>query len=368
LKFTIFGLTISSSWGNGHATPYRAILKALHRAGHQLDFYEKDVPYYARHRDFSRVDYCDLHLYSDWEQIRSSALQQAGDSDAVICASFCPEGARIVDEVLQLRRPGKVFYDLDTPVTLGRLESEQVEYLRREQIPEFDLYLSFTGGGTLDELTSRWGARLALPLYGCVDPEVHAQVEPKSELACDLSYMGTYAADRQQKLDALFLNPARSMPQRRFLLAGSMYPWQWQWPENVFRLEHVPPADHAAVYSSSRLTLNITRPEMARWGYCPSGRFFEAAACGTPIVTDWFEGLDHFFSVENDRELLLANTAHDVIEAINLPEAELKEIAARAHQRTLREHTGEQRARELIAAVEQASSSTRKQQARSEVA
>jgi spore maturation protein CgeB len=180
--------------------------------------------------------------------------------------------------------------------------------------------------------------------------------------------MGTYAADRQQKLDSLFLEPSRSLPQRRFLLAGSMYPWQWQWPENVSRLEHVAPDDHAALYSSSRLTLNITRPEMARWGYCPSGRFFEAAACGTPIVTDWFAGLDHFFSVDGNRELLLVNNPEEVIEAINLSDSELREIAERARQRTLREHTGEQRARELVAAIEQASSSARKQQARSEVA
>jgi spore maturation protein CgeB len=285
-----------------------------------------------------------------------------------MCASFCPDGARIADEVLQLRRPIKVFYDLDTPVTLGRLESGEVEYLRREQIPEFDLYLSFTGGGTLDELTSRWGARLALPLYGCVDPEVHAQVAARPEFACDLSYMGTYAAERQHKLESLFLEPARNLPQNRFLLAGSMYPWQWQWPENVAKLEHVTPSDHAALYSSSRLTLNITRPEMARWGYCPSGRFFEAAACGTPIVTDWFEGLDRFFSVGDDRELLLASSPQEVIDAINLLAGELQQIADRARERTLREHTGEQRARELISAIEQASSSTHKQQARSEVA
>jgi spore maturation protein CgeB len=147
-----------------------------------------------------------------------------------------------------------------------------------------------------------------------------------------------------------------------------MYPWQWQWPGNVAKLEHVTPSDHAALYSSSRLTLNITRPEMARWGYCPSGRFFEATACGTPIVTDWFEGLNRFFSVSDDRELLVASNPQEVIDAINLPAGELRQIAARARERTLCEHTGEQRARELISAVEQASSSTDKQQARSEVA
>jgi len=366
VKITIFGLTISSSWGNGHATPYRAILKALHRQGHDVTFFEKDVPYYAKHRDFSECDYCDLILYSDWEKIRGGALAYSSNSDAVICASFCPDGARIVDEVLDLARPVKAFYDLDTPVTLSSLERGDTVYLRARQIREFDLYLSFTGGGTLDELTSRWGARLALPLYGCVDAESHTRVDVPAEFCCDLSYMGTYAADRQQELETIFLEPARLLPSKQFVLAGAMYPWDWQWPANVRRFEHVSPGDHSALYSSSRLTLNITRNEMARWGYCPSGRFFEAAACGTPIVTDWFEGLDHFFDCE--RELLIARTANDAVSAINLPDSELAAIAARARERTLGEHTGAQRAREVISALQRARSYTPLQRARTEVA
>ncbi|MFL6436957.1 MAG: glycosyltransferase [Terriglobales bacterium] len=366
MKITIFGLTISSSWGNGHATPYRAILKALKRLGHQVHFYERDLPYYARHRDFDRLDAGELHLYSDWDGIRPAALAQAAQSDAVICASFCPEGARIVDEILQLSNPLKVFYDLDTPVTIAALERGDVEYLRREQIPNFDLYLSFTGGRTLEELTNNWGARLAVPLYGCVDPEVHSRVDVPPQFTCDLSYMGTYAADRQHKLDALFLQPARGLTSKTFVLAGSLYPWDWQWPPNVKRFEHVSPSDHSALYSSSRLTLNITRNDMARWGYCPSGRFFEAAACGTPIVTDWFEGLDHFFHPQS--ELLVASSAEDVVSALKLPDSELAKIAARARERTLDEHTGEQRADELVSAIEQASDRSRSPQARSEVA
>lgn len=366
MKITIFGLTISSSWGNGHATPYRAILKALHRRGHQIHFYERDVPYYAAHRDLERPEFCNLNFYSDWQSVRRDALRQANDSDVVLCASFCPNGARIADEALDLGRPLKVFYDLDTPVTLNKIERGESEYLRPDQIPEFDLYLSFTGGGTIEELTSRWGARFALPLYGCVDTELHTRVTPHPEFACDLSYMGTYAADRQQKLDDLFLEPARRLSERSFVLAGSLYPWDWAWPQNVRRFEHVAPADHSALYSSSRLTLNITRKEMARWGYCPSGRFFEAAACGTPILTDWFDGLDTFFGVGDDPELLVAGSSEDAIAAITLPNSELQKIAARARERTLSQHTGEQRAEQFIAAIERASNC--QSQARSEVA
>ena len=366
MKFTIFGLTISSSWGNGHATPYRAILKALHRQGHQVHFYEKDVPYYAQHRDLADCDFCSLHLYPDWDSVRRVAIEQAGDSDVVICASFCPEGARIVDEVLDLPRPLKVFYDLDTPVTLAAMERDGVGYLRADQIPRLDLYLSFTGGKTLAELRSRWGAEFAAPLYGCVDPEIHARTTQRPEFICDLSYMGTYATDRQAKFDSLFLGPARKLTSKTFVLAGSLYPWDWQWPENVKKIEHIWPREHSAFYSSSRLTLNITREEMARWGYCPSGRFFEATACGTPIVTDWFEGLDHFFDC--DRELLVVHSSKDVTSAIARPDSELQEIAARARERTLSEHTGEQRARELIRVIEQSLHRPREQRARSEVA
>jgi spore maturation protein CgeB len=366
LKITIFGLTISSSWGNGHATPYRAILKALHRQGHDLTFYEKDVPYYAKHRDFIDCDYCKLILYPDWESVRNAALACSANSDAVICASFSPDGTRIVDEVLDLARPMKVFYDLDTPITLASLEKGETAYLRAGQIPEFDLYLSFTGGGTIDELVSRWGARMAMPLYGCVDVETHSRVYVPAQFCCDFSYMGTYAGDRQQKLETLFLEPARQLASKSFVLAGSLYPWNWQWPANVQHFEHVSPGDHPALYSSSRLTLNITRNDMARWGFCPSGRFFEAAACGTPMVTDWFEGLEHFFDCE--RELMIAHTAEDVIAAIDLPDSELATMSARARERTLCEHTGERRAYELISALERASSQTSVQRARSEVA
>jgi spore maturation protein CgeB len=190
-------------------------------------------------------------------------------------------------------------------------------------------------------------------------------VAPRPEFACDLSYMGTYAADRQQKLDELFLDPARRLSNRSFVLAGSLYPWNWQWPMNVRRIEHVAPAEHSALYSSSRLTLNITRSEMARWGYCPSGRFFEAAACGTPILTDWFEGLDAFFDLGADPELLVAHSSEEAVAAINLPDSELEEIAVRARERTLSEHSGERRTEQFLAALEQASSYC---QARSEVA
>lgn len=351
MKITIFGLTISSSWGNGHATPYRAFLKALHRLGHAVSFYEKDTDYYAQRRDFSECGYCKLVLYPTWNDISSTAIAEAAESDVVIVASYCPEGARIADEVLNLPLPLKVFYDLDTPITLAQLEKGSVEYLRAEQIPAWDLYLSFTGGSILDELENRWKARMARPLYGCVDPEVHSRVPAREEYRSVLSYMGTYAPDRQEKLDRFFLEPARRMPDSRFVLAGSLYPWQWSWPGNVHIYEHVAPSEHPALYSSSRLTLNITRNGMARYGYCPSGRFFEAAACGTPVITDWWEGLHTFFA---DDELFVAHNSDHVQQALGSTDEELARMAQRAQQRTLDQHTGECRAREMLRAFDEA--------------
>jgi spore maturation protein CgeB len=354
VKITVFGLTISSSWGNGHATPYRAIFRALHRMGHEVHFFEKDVPYYRSRRDFESCDYCRLTLYADWAEARTVALETADESDVVMTASYLPEGRQVSDEVLELSRPLRVFYDLDTPITLARLKKGDLEYLRHDQIAAFDLVLSFVGGRTLNQLTHEYGARLARPLYGCVDPDVYVRVEPAPEFACDLSYMGTFAPDRQCKLDQLFLEPVRRNLQKQFVLAGSLYPWEWQWPENLRRIEHVSPQAHPRFYSSSQLTLNITREEMARNGWCPSGRFFEAAACGTPLITDAWEGLEHFFDLRHD--VRVVSTSEDVENALLLSHEDLRSMARNARRRTLDEHTGTVRARELLQYFEEAMS------------
>lgn len=355
MRITFFGLTISSSWGNGHATPYRALIRGLHQLGHEVTFYERDVPYYARHRDFARCDYCDLVLYPGFGAVRPWALIAAAASDIVVNASYCSEGAEIAEIMLGVDGPLHVYYDLDTPVTLNKWRrGEAVEYIRPEQIGRFELALSFTGGRILRELETKYGARMARPLYGCVDPDTYQWVAPRATFACDLSYMGTYAADRQQKVEALLLDPARGMSEKSFLLAGSMYPAEIETPPNVRRMEHVSVEEHAALYSSSQWTLNVTRAEMAAWGYCPSGRFFEAAACGTPIVTDEWEGLDDFFDVSS--ELRVVRSAEDVMKALAMDAREREETARRARERTLDEHTGMVRAQQFIQACEEAAS------------
>ncbi len=220
MKITVFGLTISSSWGNGHATPYRALVRALARLGHKVHFFEKDVPYYSARRDFESCDYCEFTLYPEWTTVREQALTVAADSDVVITASFLPEGKRINHEVRDLARPLHVFYDLDTPVTLANLRHAEVEYVSPSQISEFDLVLSFTGGKALKTLELEYGARMVRPLYGCVDPDDYRRVKPVPAFVCDLSYMGTYSADRQSRLDELFLEPSRRHPEKHISARG----------------------------------------------------------------------------------------------------------------------------------------------------
>jgi spore maturation protein CgeB len=360
MKVVIFGLTISSAWGNGHATLWRGLCRGLHALGHDVVFFERDVPYYAHHRDMHGAEWCTLVLYDDWSGAAEAARRALADADVGMVTSYCPDGPAASRLVLESNVSRRVFYDLDAPVTLDRLFRNQlVDYLPPEGLSGFDLVLSYTGGRTLQALRERLGARAVAPLYGSVDPDVHRPVPSDPHLRNDLSYLGTYAADRDAALDALFLEPARRRPDLRFALAGSQYPADFAWRDNVYYLWHLPPGDHPAFYCSSALTLNITRGPMAAMGHCPSGRLFEAAACGTPIVSDWWEGLDSFF--EPGREILIARDAGDVLEALDMRPTERARVAAAARERTLACHTAAVRAREMEALLERDVSWARRQ-------
>ena len=350
MRLFIFGLTVSSSWGNGHATIWRGLCKALGRAGHQVTFFERDVPYYARHRDLCHTSEYELILYESWRDLEPVARAAVKESDCAILTSYCPDAPAAADLILELSVE-HVFYDLDTPVTLERLRQQQeVEYLPSYGLKPFDLVLSYTGGQALEELKLRLGARRVAALYGSADPASHKPVTPSSLYSADLSYLGTYAHDRQGQLDKLFLQPARSSPQKRFLIGGALYPSNFPWSENVFFVPHVPPPEHPAFYSSSKLTLSVTRGAMAKMGYCPSGRLFEAAACGTPVISDDWEGLEHFF--EPGREILVASGASEVNEALAFDQQKRSEIAKAARERVFAEHTAEHRATELVELLE----------------
>jgi spore maturation protein CgeB len=346
-RIVIFGLTVSSSWGNGHATVWRGLLRSLAAMGHDVVFFERDVPWYAGARDLNRGDGYELVLYGDWNEVAPRAEAELAHADAGIVTSYCPDAIAVADLILAAPELLRVFYDLDTPVTLERLRrGEVVEYLPADGLGRFDLVLSFTGGKALDELRTRLGARTALPLYGSVDTNAHQPVAPVPHYACDLSYLGTYAADRQDGVQRLFLRPAQTLREKQFVIGGSLYPGDFPRTENLRFIDHVPPGEHPAFYCSSRLTLNVTRGAMASFGYCPSGRLFEAAACGTPILSDTWEGLDEFF--EPGREILLARSTEEAVEAMNRPDAELAAIAANARRRVLAHHTADRRAEQLL--------------------
>jgi spore maturation protein CgeB len=352
MKLVIFGLTISSSWGNGHATVWRGLCRELARLGHQVIFFEKNVSYYAAHRDFHDIPGGKLILYDTWSEALSHARQHLSDADVAMVTSYCPDGI-VAAELVVASRPLKVFYDLDTPVTLERIASGHgVGYIGVSGLRDFDIVLSFTGGRALTDLQSRLGARRAVALYGSVDPDVHRRVAARESYRADLSYIGTYAEDRQAALSALFLEPARRLPEQRFLIAGAQYPPAFAWLPNLFFVRHIAPPDHPALYSSSRLTLNVTRRAMAQAGHCPSGRLFEAAACGTPIVTDCWDGLETFF--QPGEEILVADQTDDVLAALQLSDEQLARIAGRARQRALQEHCAARRARQLEAILESA--------------
>jgi spore maturation protein CgeB len=348
MRLVFLGLSLSSSWGNGHATTYRALLRALARRGHDILFLEREQPWYAASRDLRAADYCELAFYDSPAGLRRFSARIAA-ADAVIVGSYVPDGVAVIEQVAGVRRGALCFYDIDTPVTLRKLAAGDTEYLRPDLVPLFDLYLSFTGGPSLAVLEEVYGASAARALYCAVDPALYHHTGNERRWA--LGYLGTYSADRQPALERLLLAPARLSPDLRFVVAGSLYPPDIAWPANVERIEHLPPADHAAFYSSLGWALNVTRADMVRAGYSPSVRLFEATACGTPVISDQWPGLETVFLP--GRDLLVAESTGAVLHALRLPEADRAAIGAAGRERTLRDHTADQRAWMLEQYLEQ---------------
>jgi nucleoside-diphosphate-sugar epimerase/spore maturation protein CgeB len=342
MKLVVLGLSLSSSWGNGHAVTYRALLSAFAARGHEILFLEREAPWYAAHRDLPDPDFCTLAFYSDLLDLGrfSDAVREA---DAIIVGSYTPDGVEVGRWARGVATGPVTFYDIDTPVTLARLERDDREYLAREQVAEYDVYFSFTGGPTLDLLVEQYGSPAARALFCSADPEVYRPLDAK--IRWDLSYLGTYSPDRQPTLERLLIEAARRRPDLRFVVAGPQYPDDVAWPSNVDRIDHVAPADHPAFYAASRFTLNLTRADMVAAGHSPSIRLFEAAACACPVISDVWAGLADLFTP--DREILLAHTADDVLEALDAPAGRGRAIGCAARQRILAEHRPAHRAETL---------------------
>lgn len=347
MKLVVFGLSVTSSWGNGHATTFRALLRAFRARGHEISFWEWDAPWYGgENRDLPDPGFCDLQLYPEWGAISREAVDEAAEADAVIVGSYVKEGPRVLDALLN-RGIDTSFYDIDTPVTVAALRRGDCEYLRPDQVPALGRYLSFTGGPFLrDVLEAELGARDALPLYCAVDLSRYRAVEREERYSADLAYMGTYAPDRQPGLQRLLLEPAARVPERSFIVAGPQYPDDVAWPENVRRFDHVGPAEHPAFYSTADWQLNLTRSDMRRAGWSPSVRLFEAAACGAAMMSDGWPGIDSFFEAE--REIILPESADEVVDVLETTHPDdRRAMGARARERVRAEHSAEARAEQL---------------------
>jgi spore maturation protein CgeB len=340
LDIVVLGLSLSSSWGNGHATTWRALIKGLHQRGHRVLFLERDMPWYRAHRDLAEPDFCTLALYPDLDALAARHRADIRRADAVVVGSYVPDGVAVLDFVVAAASGATAFYDIDTPITLAALAAGEPAYIAPRQIPHLDAYFSFTAGPTLDRLEREFGARRALPLYCSVDPALYRPTRTAPDF--DLGYLGTYSPDRQPALERLLIEPARRMPDHRFVVAGSGYPAEIEWPPNVVRIDHVPPADHPAFYASQRLTLNVTRAAMRAAGWSPSVRLFEAAACGTPVISDSWPGLDTLFAP--GKEIFLAGDAEDVCRILTLPAKYVADVGRAARAIVLAEHTGVARA------------------------
>ena len=342
MKIVVLGLSLTSSWGNGHATTFRALLREFAARGHEVVFLERDVPWYAAHRDLPNPDFCRVELYSDLDDLKARFEGELRECDYAIVGSYVPEGVAVGEWVIQTASR-TAFYDIDTPVTLAKLRRADYEYLSPELIGRYDLYLSFTGGPTLQKL-EQMGSPRARALYCSVDPALYY---PETRtIETDLNYLGTYSDDRQPTLNALLLESARVLPHHQFCVAGPQYPDSIVWPANVRHIPHLPPAQHRAFYNATRWTLNVTRADMIEAGWSPSVRLFEAGACGTPIISDYWEGLDEVFPL--DEAICVARNTQEATTILNeMSENERQKIGSAARERVLVHHTAAHRAAEL---------------------
>ncbi len=350
LDIVIFGLSITSAWGNGHATTYRSLVKALALRGHRITFFEKNVPWYEKNRDLAEPPFCRTVLYTSVKELGAwgDILEQA---DLVILGSYVPDSQKCAAIIKRLTPACFAFYDIDTPVTLAKLERGDFEYLHPEMIPEFDMYWSFSGGPILQKLEKDFGARRAMPLYCSVDTDLYypdregsfSRNSDRKKIL--LGYLGTYSEDRQPAVDELLVEPARILDGSRFCVAGAQYPEAIPWPENIELISHIPPSGHRSFYNAQRFTLNVTRSAMISAGFSPSVRLFEAGACATPVISDFWPGLDSFFRI--GEEILVAGTSREVLEYLDIDDEQRLKIAEGFRNRIMKSHTSRHRALEV---------------------
>jgi len=348
----VIGLSISSSWGNGHASAYRGLLSELVKSGYNVLFLERENAVFAAHKDLHKHIGFKTEFYSSLKELKKKYSTAVECAQAVIVGSSVMEGAAVGEWVCNNAKGITAFYDIDTPLTMKNLDAKCYEYLSAHLIPRFDLYLSFAGGVSLDLLETAYGSPMARPLYCSVDFSKYYPEERETRLY-DLGYMGTYSVCRQEPLETLMLETAKNWPEGRFAVAGTSYPGGIKWPANTKKIDHLSALHHRDFYCSLRFTLNITKAENAEAGYAPSVRLFEAAACGVPIISDYWEGLSNIFIF--GEEILLSSSPRNTHKYLTeIPEQKRREIGERARQKVLNEHSPAHRVRELEAYMKEA--------------
>ena len=342
LHIVFLGLSVTSSWGNAHASTYRALVRALGERGHDVLFLERDLSWYAANRDLPQLPHGGVELYDSLAELHrfAPALRRA---DLTIVGSYVPQGIEVCEWVLETAGGACAFYDGDTAVTVASLDRGACAYVSAELLPRFDLYLSSTGGPLLARVERDYAARRARPFYCLVDEGDYCPVDV--EPRWDLGYLGTFGRERSDRIEELLLEPARQLPELQFVLGGPGND-DGAYPANVARLEHLLLGKNPVFYCEQRFSLNLARDSAADAGWSPTAELFEAAACGVPVVSDAWDGLDAFF--EPGREILVATSADDVVRLLTeVGERERRAIGSRGRRRVLAEHTARRRAVQL---------------------
>ncbi|MFZ0490370.1 MAG: glycosyltransferase [Salegentibacter sp.] len=351
LKIAFFGSSIVSAYWNGAATYYRGIVKALHKMGHEVTFYEPDIYERQKHRDIDDPDWCEVIVYEKDEVSLRGLLRKASEeADVIIKASGVGAFDELLEkEVAHMKKDDNlvIFWDVDAPATLDRIESDDKDPFR-ELIPLYDLVLTYGGGQPVIDAYERNGAKKCIPIYNALDTDTHFPVEPEDKFEAALAFLGNRLPDREKRVEEFFIKPAENLPEKRFLLGGSGW-GDKQMPENITYFGHVYTKDHNAFNSTPMAVLNISRDSMARYGFSPATRVFEAAGSAACIITDYWKGIETFF--EPDKEIIVAKDGAEVEKILSELTAEkAKEIGKAAYKKVLAEHTYQHRA-ELLERV-----------------
>lgn len=347
LRIAFFASSLVSAYWNGAATYYRGMVRALHRLGHRITFYEPDAYNRQAHRDIDDPEWATVVVYPATEEGVFRSLESAKGADLVIKAS----GVGVFDElleaeVLRLKGPGTrvIFWDVDAPATLERIAADPADPFRA-LVPRYDLILTYGGGDPITRAYRDFGARGCIPIYNALDPDTHHPVPPEARLRCDLSFLGNRLPDRERRVEEFFLGVAEKMPRRGFILAGSGWDDKYR-PDNVRYLGHLWTREHNAFNCSPMAVLNVSRDGMARNGYSPATRVFEAAGAGACMITDRWEGIEQFF--EPEREICVAADGDQVAEILEqLTPSLAAAIGTRALARVRAQHTYAHRARQF---------------------